>query len=43
MAQGIRVGPIKNWSSDMNVHIDFDAYDPDGNAINLIEWSKKAD
>lgn len=42
-SQGVKVGPIKNWTSDRNVHIDFDAYDPDGHAINLIEWSKKAD
>ncbi|TCZ71836.1 hypothetical protein E0485_22480 [Paenibacillus albiflavus] len=41
--QGKKVGHINNWSSEMNVHIDFDVYDPDGNAINLIEWSKKTD
>ncbi|MBD3918608.1 VOC family protein [Paenibacillus sp. PR3] len=41
VAQGVKVGPIKNWSSDVNIHIDFDVYDPDGNAINLIEWSRK--
>lgn len=37
--QGVKVGKINNWSSGMNVHVDFDVYDPDGNAINLIEWS----
>ncbi|PWV94449.1 glyoxalase/bleomycin resistance protein/dioxygenase superfamily protein [Paenibacillus cellulosilyticus] len=41
IAQGVKVGPVKNWSSDRNVHIDFDVYDPDGNAINLIEWSAR--
>jgi lactoylglutathione lyase len=36
--QGVKVGELNNWSSNMNVHVDFDIYDPDGNAINLIEW-----
>lgn len=40
-SQGVKVSSINNWSSDMNVHIDFDVFDPDGNAINLIEWSGK--
>lgn len=40
--QGFKVGQINNWSSNMNVHVDFDIYDPDGNIINLIEWHKKS-
>lgn len=34
----IKVGELNHWSSGTNVHIDFDVYDPDGHAINLIEW-----
>lgn len=36
--QGVKVGKINNWSSNTNIHVDFDIYDPDGYAINLIEW-----
>lgn len=38
IGQGLKVGELNKWSSEINVHIDFDIYDPDGNAINLIEW-----
>ncbi|OPA74601.1 hypothetical protein BVG16_22820 [Paenibacillus selenitireducens] len=41
--QGIKVGPLHNWSSARNVHLDFDIYDPDGHAINLIEWHERTD
>ncbi|MCR2822190.1 VOC family protein [Lederbergia panacisoli] len=41
-SQGYKVGEINKWSSEMNDHIDFDVYDPDGNPINLIEWRKKS-
>jgi len=40
-SQGYKVGPVNKWSSEMNDHIDFDVYDPDGNAINLIEWHRR--
>ncbi|MBS4196802.1 VOC family protein [Lederbergia citri] len=40
--QGYKLGEINKWSSEMNDHIYFDVYDPDGNAINLIEWHKKS-
>lgn len=36
--QGIKVGELNNWSSNTYFHVDFDVYDPDGNAINIIEW-----
>ncbi|MGE8207037.1 VOC family protein [Heyndrickxia sp. NPDC080065] len=36
--RGVKVGELNNWSSNMNIHVDFDIYDSDGNAINLIEW-----
>ncbi|AOZ90773.1 VOC family protein [Paenibacillus crassostreae] len=39
--KGIVLGPINKWASDWNDHIDFDIYDPDGNAINLIEWTHR--
>jgi len=42
ITQEVKVGSINNWSSEMNVHIDFDVYDPDGNVINLIEWRENA-
>ncbi|MGM7722268.1 VOC family protein [Metabacillus sp. Hm71] len=29
--KGFKVGELNNWSSSMNVHVDFDLYDPDGN------------
>jgi lactoylglutathione lyase len=38
---GYEVGEINHWSSGMNVHTDFDIFDPDGNAINLIEWQSR--
>lgn len=38
---GIKVGNLNRWSSEWNDHIDFDVYDPDGNAINLIEWKRR--
>ncbi|WP_166239692.1 VOC family protein [Paenibacillus turpanensis] len=41
-SQGVNVGPLNQWSSDQNDHIDFDVFDPDGNAINLIEWKRRA-
>nr|WP_208919951.1 hypothetical protein [Paenibacillus uliginis] len=37
--KGIVLGAINKWSSDWNDHVNFDIYDPDGNAINLIEWT----
>ncbi|MBS4201871.1 VOC family protein [Bacillus sp. FJAT-49732] len=40
-SQGYKVGQVNKWSSVLNDHIDFDVYDPDGNAINLIEWHRK--
>lgn len=41
-SQGVRVGSLHKWSSEWNDHIDFDVYDPDGHAINLIEWKSRA-
>lgn len=38
---GIQVSELQVWSSEWNDHIDFDIYDPDGNAINLIEWKAR--
>lgn len=40
--QGVRVGSLNKWSSEWNDHMDFDVYDPDGHAINLIEWKSRA-
>jgi lactoylglutathione lyase len=40
---GVEVGEINNWSSEMRVHIDFDVYDPYGNAINFIEWHQRSE
>lgn len=40
-SQGVKVGDLNIWSSEWNDHIDFDVYDPDGNAINLIEWKPR--
>lgn len=38
---GIQVSELQIWSSEWNDHIDFDIFDPDGNAINLIEWKAR--
>jgi len=39
--QGVRVGPLNQWSSEWNDHVEFDIFDPDGNAINLIQWTPR--
>ncbi|WMT39617.1 VOC family protein [Paenibacillus sp. D2_2] len=40
-SKGIIVGSLNQWSSDWNDHFDFDIFDPDGNSINLIEWTPR--
>jgi catechol 2,3-dioxygenase-like lactoylglutathione lyase family enzyme len=36
-AKGCRVTDLETWDSPWNHHIMFDAFDPDGHRINLIE------
>jgi lactoylglutathione lyase len=38
---GYRVTELIRWESEWNNHLHFDVFDPDYNAINLIEIQKK--
>jgi lactoylglutathione lyase len=39
--RGHKVSDINRWESEWNNHIMFDAFDPDENAINLVEIQQK--
>jgi lactoylglutathione lyase len=38
---GIPGSEINQWDSEWHHHLDFDVFDPDGHAINIIEITKK--
>jgi predicted enzyme related to lactoylglutathione lyase len=38
---GYKVTELIRWESEWNNHVHFDAVDPDGNTINLIEMHKR--